>query len=56
MANYYLRVPEQANYFVLVAEVSAILFIPFWVWVARKLDKRRAFMLGMASWILVLQP
>jgi glycoside/pentoside/hexuronide:cation symporter, GPH family len=27
-ANYYLRIPEQANYFVLVAQGSAILFIP----------------------------
>jgi GPH family glycoside/pentoside/hexuronide:cation symporter len=53
-ATYYLKVPEQANYFVLVAEGSAILFIPFWVWVARKLDKRRAFILGSATWIFVL--
>ncbi len=53
-ANYYLRVPEQANYFVLIAQGSAILFIPFWVWVARRLDKRRAFVLGTASWIVVL--
>jgi GPH family glycoside/pentoside/hexuronide:cation symporter len=53
-ANYYLRVPEQANYFVLIAEGSAILFIPLWVWVARCLDKRRAFILGSATWIAVL--
>ena len=53
-ANYYLRVPEQATYFVLVAQGSAILFIPLWVWVARRLDKRRAFLLGTASWIAVL--
>lgn len=53
-ANYYLLVPEQANYFVLVAEGAAILFIPFWVWVSRILDKRRAFILGSLSWILVL--
>jgi GPH family glycoside/pentoside/hexuronide:cation symporter len=53
-ANYYLRVPDQANYFVLVAEGAAILFIPFWVWVSRVLDKRRAFILGSLSWIVVL--
>jgi GPH family glycoside/pentoside/hexuronide:cation symporter len=53
-ANYYLRVPEQANYFVLIAEGAAILFIPLWVWVARRLDKRRAFILGTVSWIVVL--
>jgi len=53
-ANYYLGVPDQANYFVLVAQGSAIVFIPLWVRVARRLDKRRAFMLGTTSWILVL--
>jgi GPH family glycoside/pentoside/hexuronide:cation symporter len=53
-ANYYLGVPDQANYFVLLAQGSAILFIPLWVWVARRLDKRRAFILGTASWIVVL--
>jgi glycoside/pentoside/hexuronide:cation symporter, GPH family len=53
-ANYYLRVPDQANYFVLVAQGAAILFIPLWVWVARRLDKRRAFILGILSWIVVL--
>jgi GPH family glycoside/pentoside/hexuronide:cation symporter len=53
-ATYHLRVPEQANYFVLVAEGSAILFIPFWVWVARRLDKRRAFILGSLSWVVIL--
>lgn len=53
-ATYYLGVPDQANYFVLVAQASAILFIPLTVWLARRLDKRRAFILGSASWILVL--
>jgi len=53
-ANYYLRVPDQANYFVLAAQGAAILFIPLWVWVARRLDKRRAFILGTLSWIAVL--
>jgi GPH family glycoside/pentoside/hexuronide:cation symporter len=53
-ANYRLRVPEQANYFVLLAEGSAILFIPVWVWVAKKLDKRRAFIIGSLTWIVVL--
>jgi GPH family glycoside/pentoside/hexuronide:cation symporter len=53
-ANYYLRVPEQANYFVLAAQGMAILFIPVTVWLARRLDKRRAFILGSATWIVVL--
>jgi GPH family glycoside/pentoside/hexuronide:cation symporter len=53
-ANYYLRVPDQANYFVLVAQGSAILFIPPTVWLARRLDKRRAFIFGSLAWIAVL--
>jgi len=53
-ANYFLKVPEQANYFVLAAQGAAILFIPLWVWAAKKLDKRRAFIWGSASWIVVL--
>jgi GPH family glycoside/pentoside/hexuronide:cation symporter len=53
-ANYRLRVPEQANYFVLIAEGAAIFFIPVWVWVAQKLDKRRAFILGTLTWVVVL--
>lgn len=53
-ASYYLRVPDQANYFVLAAQGAAILFIPALVWLARKLDKRRAFILGTASWIAVV--
>jgi len=53
-ANYFLRVPEQANYFVLIAEGAAILFIPLWVWVSQRLDKRRAFIWGTVSWIVIL--
>ena len=53
-ANYYLHVPEQANYFVLVAQGAAILFIPACVWLARKLDKRKSFILGTVTWMVVL--
>ena len=53
-ANYYLRVPDQANYFVLAAQGSAILFIPVIVKISQQLDKRRAFMLGSLAWMLVL--
>lgn len=52
-ASYYLMVPDQANYFVLTAQVAGILFIPVTVWLARRLDKRRAFIIGMAAWTLV---
>jgi GPH family glycoside/pentoside/hexuronide:cation symporter len=50
-ANYYFRVPEQANYFVLVAQSAAIAFIPLCVAISRRLDKRRAFMVGTLWWI-----
>lgn len=53
-ANYYLKVPEQANYFVLLVMGSAILFIPLIVWLAKRFDKRKAFILGSAIWIGVL--
>jgi len=53
-ANYYLVVPDQANYFVLVVMGSAILFIPLIVWLAHRMDKRKAFILGSATWIVVL--
>jgi GPH family glycoside/pentoside/hexuronide:cation symporter len=53
-ANYYLRVPEQANYFVLAAQAAAIVFIPLVVKISQKLDKRRAFILGSLSWVIVL--
>jgi glycoside/pentoside/hexuronide:cation symporter, GPH family len=53
-ANYYLKVPAQANYFILGAEFAAIVFIPLVVWLSRKLDKRRAFILGSVTWAVIL--
>jgi len=53
-ANYYLRVPDQANYFVLAAQGSALLFVPLWVWTSKKLDKSRAFIIGSLSWLVIL--
>jgi GPH family glycoside/pentoside/hexuronide:cation symporter len=53
-ANYYLKVPDQANYFILGAEFAAIVFIPLVVWLSRKLDKRRAFILGSVTWAVIL--
>jgi GPH family glycoside/pentoside/hexuronide:cation symporter len=53
-ASYYLGVPGQANYFVLAAQGSAILFIPVVVWLARRFDKRRAFIIGSVTWMLLL--
>jgi len=30
-----------------------ILFVPFWLWLAHRRNKREAYILGMASWIIV---
>jgi GPH family glycoside/pentoside/hexuronide:cation symporter len=53
-ANYYLLVPDQANYYVLAAQGSAILFIPVVVLMAHRLDKRRTFIINNAAWIVLL--
>jgi glycoside/pentoside/hexuronide:cation symporter, GPH family len=53
-ASYYLLVPDQANYFVMAAEGSAVLCIPICVWLANTLDKPRAYVIGTAFWCLVL--
>jgi len=53
-ANYYLRVPDLANYLVLAAQGSAIAFVPVVVWLSKRFDKRRAFIIGCASWIVFL--
>jgi GPH family glycoside/pentoside/hexuronide:cation symporter len=52
-AAYHLRVPEQANYLVLVAQGSAIAFIPLVVRLCRGWDKRRALIAGCLAWALV---
>ncbi|MEW5785681.1 MAG: MFS transporter [Bacillota bacterium] len=52
--TYYFQIPEQSSYFVLVAQGAALVFIPVWVWITKKLDKRKAFMLGMGYWTLIL--
>jgi GPH family glycoside/pentoside/hexuronide:cation symporter len=51
--SYYMAEPGHANYLVLVAEVAAIAFIPLVVAAARRWDKRRAFIAGCATWIVV---
>ncbi len=53
-ANYYLKVPDQANYYVLAAQGSAILFIPVVVQMAKRLDKRRTFIINSGVWIVLL--
>lgn len=53
-ANYYMKIPEQANYFVLVAQSSAIAFIPLIVWLSKKLEKRTVFILGAGVWTVLL--
>jgi glycoside/pentoside/hexuronide:cation symporter, GPH family len=33
--------------------VTSVLVLPFWVWVAKKLNKNTAYMIGMAFWAVV---
>lgn len=53
-ATYYLSVPDQANYFVLLAEGAAVLFVPVVVILARRLEKPRAYIVGIVIWCVVL--
>ncbi len=48
---YYLRRPDQANFFILAAELSAIGFIPAVVALAKRWDKRKAFIVACAIWM-----
>ena len=52
--NYVLSAPEQANYFVLVAQGSAVMSVPLCVWLAHRWDKPTAFMVGIGFWCVVL--
>jgi GPH family glycoside/pentoside/hexuronide:cation symporter len=33
--------------------VTAVVAVPLWTWLARRLDKRTAYMLGMSFWVVV---
>ncbi|HTP11722.1 MAG TPA: MFS transporter [Anaerolineae bacterium] len=33
--------------------ITAVIAVPFWTWLARKLDKRRAYIIGMSFWVFV---
>jgi GPH family glycoside/pentoside/hexuronide:cation symporter len=43
--------PESAFFGILMS--VCILFIPFWLWMAKRYDKRTAYMLGMIFWVIV---
>ncbi len=53
-ANYYLEIPDQANYLVLAAQGSAVVSVPLIVMVANRWDKPKAFLIGIGFWCLVL--
>jgi GPH family glycoside/pentoside/hexuronide:cation symporter len=53
-ASYCLKVPNQANYFVLVAQTSAVASVPLCVWLATRWDKPKAFLMGIGFWCIVL--
>lgn len=52
--NYCLETPEQANYFLLVAQGSAVLNVPLVVALAKRYEKPRAYIIGISFWCLVL--
>lgn len=54
VAKDYFGVPEQANYLVLTTQVCTIASIPLVVRLAARTDKRRAFLVGVSTWALVL--
>jgi len=33
--------------------ITAVVAVPFWTWLARRLDKRRAYIIGMSFWVFV---
>jgi GPH family glycoside/pentoside/hexuronide:cation symporter len=35
--------------------ITAVVAVPFWTWLARKLDKRRAYIIGMSFWVFAQQ-
>jgi GPH family glycoside/pentoside/hexuronide:cation symporter len=47
-----LDVAYESAFFGVLMSVC-ILFIPFWLWMARRWDKRQAYMLGMAFWVIM---
>lgn len=53
-ANYYMGVPDEANYFVLAAQGAAIVFIPLVVFLSKKWEKRTVFIIGMVIWTVLL--
>lgn len=53
-ARYNLGVPDQAGYYVLVAQGVAILFIPVVVLIARRTEKRVALFVGFGTMIPIL--
>jgi len=47
-----LNLAYESAFFGILITVS-IVFIPFWLWLARRMNKRDAYMLGMIFWVLV---
>ena len=48
-----LGMPLESTVFAFLL-ITSVLALPFWVWLAHKLSKRYAYMIGMSFWTLVL--
>ena len=53
-ANNCLQVPDQSSYFLLTAQAAAVISVPLIVWLAGKLDKQLAYLIGTTYWCMVL--
>ncbi|MBM85969.1 MAG: MFS transporter [Rhodospirillaceae bacterium] len=51
--SYVLEIPSQAGPLLFIYFLSAIIGVPIWVWVSRRLDKHRSWIIAMALTCLV---
>jgi GPH family glycoside/pentoside/hexuronide:cation symporter len=47
-----VSIPMESVVFALLL-VTAVAALPFWMWLSQRLDKRRAYIIGMAFWTVV---
>ena len=53
-ATYVMNREAEIGFLIGILFVSSIVFLPLWVWIAGKLEKRRAYQLGMLELVLCL--
>lgn len=53
--KYAMKREAQSDLILATIFVTAIIFLPFWNWVSRRLNKRLAYIAGIAFWMVVQQ-